>query len=450
MALTALQIDTDKTEYSRLEPLRSTVKVRVLPTPATDLVGEVVVLSLIKKGVTIWSTELTFNGNYPKGQVQPIDLTNIKDALGVTHINRGIYTLTVTQGNVTASKRFQVAMITALEMRKSYCQGLYLVSGYQLTAKRQPVAVTGVTIIEVSKGSKAGVVALSFDCSAETLTWGGGTPTPIADEESAILIDCKGNWVVVEIDQFSLPAVNSAEGILLAEESLDDNYLRTEIEKATKEAEILLKVFLEPTRIGTDPYFSNPEDGQYFDYRAMPVMYQDRDFNMRGMGWQIHLPYHQLSSVSVVEGYIGNTQALTISEGALSINRKSGMLDVLPYNSQYIAFYTFFLTFNFWGNREFIADFWRYQGTAGIEENTPGDILKLVGMIAAQSILITAEQAYRAGTTAESNSKDGVSRSSTYNSKGVYDTTISEYKEWVKRMAPKLRNQYRGLPCVVM
>ena len=116
----------------------------------------------------------------------------------------------------------------------------------------------------------------------------------------------------------------------------------------------------------------------------------------------------------------------------------------------YSYLYTFFMSFNFWGVREFIPDFWRYKGIAGIEEDTPGDILKLVGMIAAISILITAEQAYRAGTTSESISKDGVSRSQSYNSKGIYDTTIAEYKEWVKSNAPKLRNLYRGLPCVVM
>ena len=448
--LTALQIDTDKSEYSRLEPSRSTVKVRILPTPATGLVGEIVTLSLIKKGVTIWSTAVTFTGGFPKGQVVLVDLTNIKDALGVTHINRGVYTLTATHGAISASQSFSVAIMTAAEMRKSYCQGLHLISGYKLAAKRQPSLVTGVTIVDVSKGSKAGVFALSYDSTAETLTWGGGAAIPVAGEENAILIDAKGNWIEVDIDPFSLPSTNAAEGILLAEETLDDEYLRREIEKATQEAEILLKVNLEPTRIATEPYFSNPGEGEYFDYCAMPVMYQDRDFNMRGLNWQLHIPYHQVSNISVVEGYIGNSQALTISSGALSVNRKSGMLSVLPYNSQYTIFYTFFLTFNFWGYREFIPDFWRYKGTIGIEENTPGDILKLVGLIAAQSILITAEQAYRAGTTSKSISKDGVSRSETYNAKGIYDTTIQEYKEWVKVMAPKLRNQYRGLPCVVM
>ncbi len=448
--LTSLQIDTDKAEYSRLEPARSTVKVRVIPTPATGLAGEVVTVSLVKQGVTIWSTTVTFDGECPKGIVVPIDLTNVKDANGVTHINRGSYSVTAVQGAVAASTTFAVAIITATEMRKSYCQGLHLISGYKLEAKRQPSVVTGVTIIDVSQQNKPGVVALSFDATAQTLTWGYGSPIPLTGADSEILIDKKGNWIEVEIDSFSLPSANAAEGILLAEASLDDDYLRAEIEKASQEAELLLKVKLEPTRVATEPYFSAPGDSEYFDIEAMPVMYQSRDFNLRGLAWQLNIPFYQVSSIDAVEGYIGNTQALTITNGALTVNRKSGVLNVLPYNSQYSFLYTFFLTFNFWGMREFIPDFWRYKGTVGIEEKTPGDIMKLVGMIAAVSILTTAEQAYRAGTTSESTSKDGVSRSKSYNAKGIYDTTIEGYNAWIKTTAPKLRNQYRGIPCVVM
>jgi hypothetical protein len=449
--LTSLKIDTDKAEYSRLESLRSVVRVRVLPTPATGLVGEAVVVSLVKKGVTIWSTPVVFSGDASKGVVVPIDLTDIKDDNGDTHISRGIYTVEATQGNVSATKDFSVALITAAEMRKSYCQGLHLVAGYKLAAKRQPSLVTGVTITDVSKGTRAGVKALSYDVSAKTLTWDNGPAITIEDAENAILIDAKGsNWIEVDIDPFGLPDADAAEGILLAEESLDDEFIRREIEKATQEAEVRLKVNLEPTRIATEPYFSNPEQGEYFDYKAAPVMYQARDFNTRGVTWQMQLPYHQVAKISKVEGFMGNTLALTITAGAITVNRKSGLLNILPYNSQYSYLYTFFAQLNFWGYREFIPDFWRYKGTIGVEENTPGDILKVVGLLAAVSILTTAEQAYRAGTTSESTSKDGVSHSRSYNAKGIYDTTIQEYKEWTDKNVPKLRNQYRGIPCVVM
>ena len=448
--LTGLHIDTDKAEYSRLELARSVVRARVLPTPATGLTSEPVVVSLQKRGVTIWSAPVTFSGDCSKGKIVEIDLKAIKDAAGDSHINRGDYTVTATQNAVEATASIRVSLITAQEMRRAYCQGLHLVAGTKLAPKRQPSVVTGVTIVDVSKGHKAGVVGLAYDASDKTLCWGEGVPIEIGDSENEILIDKRGNWVEVDIDPFELPELDAAEGILLADDSLTDEFIRQEIEKATQEVEMRLKVFLEPTRIATEPYFSTPEQGEYFDYEASPVYYQPRDYNLRAGAWQLNLPYHQITNVREVAGFIGNTKAMTISGGAVTANRKSGLLTVMPYNSQYSFLYAFNATVNFWGIRDFIPDFWRYKATAGIQESTPGDVLKAVAMTAAIAVLTTAEQAYRAGITSESTSKDGVSHSRSFNAKGIYDTTIQEYKEWLKTTMPKLQGQYRGISCVVM
>lgn len=451
MALTGISIRLDRPEYSRLETERSVVKARVIPNPATGLVSETVTISLLKKGVAIYETQVVFNGDTPKGTVVEIDLKNIKDAEGITHITRGKYALVARQDTLTETATVNVALITAAEMRKTYCQGLHLVAGYKLAPKKQPSAVTGVTITNVSKNTKVGLKALVYDATAGTLSWDGGAATLLDDSvDSEILMDTRGGYVEVSIDHFSLPATSASEAILIDQESLEDDFLRREIEKATQEVEIALKVFLEPTRIATAPFYQAPEEGEYFDHEAEPLCYYEKDFNMRGLAWQLNLPYHQVSRVGNVSGYIGNSKALEISSGALTVSKKSGVANVLPHNSQYSAFYTFFMTLNFWGSREFIPDFWRYKAVSGIEETTPGDILKAVGYTAATSILVTAEQAYRAGINSESISKDGVSRSVSYNSKGIYDSTIQEYKEWLKTNTPKLRNIYRGVPMVTL
>jgi hypothetical protein len=114
--------------------------------------------------------------------------------------------------------------------------------------------------------------------------------------------------------------------------------------------------------------------------------------------------------------------------------------------------YTFFQQINFWGYREYIADFWRYIAVAGLPE-TPADILKLVGYKAAVSILTIAGHAYRGGFSSESTSKDGVSRSVSYTasaSYGIYSATIENNEKWIKENAPKLRTQYRGLSMVTL
>jgi hypothetical protein len=451
MALTGIAIYLDKPEYSRLETNRSVVRARVVPAPATGLVSETVGVALMKKGVPIYQTTVAFNGDTPKGTVIDIDLKEIKDADGVTHITRGKYQLTATQGSISATATVTVALITAVEMRRTYCQGLHLVAGSKLAPKKQPSVVTGIWISNVSKSSKAGLKALEYNATTNALTWGGGTATPLDDTSSSeILMDAKGGYIEVEIDHFNLPGTDASEAILIDQDALDDDFLHREIEKATQEIELALKVFLEPTRIATAPYFQAPEQGEYFDVEAEALCYYEKDFNMRGLAWQLNLPYHQVSKIEKIAGYIGNSKALEISSGALSVNRKSGVANVLPHNSQYSAFYTFFMTLNFWGNREFIPAFWRYKAVAGIEETTPGDILKLIGYTAAMSILTTAEQAYRAGVSSESISKDGVSRSTSYNAKGIYDTTIQEYKDWLKTNTPKLRNIYRGIPMVTV
>lgn len=450
MALTSLQIDTDKAEYSRLEASRSVVRARVIPSPATDLASEAVVVSLYKKGVPIASVPVVFDGDCEKGTVVSFDLTSIKDANGDTHISRGTYTVEAAQDDVTASKQFSVALITAAEMRKSYCQGLHLVSGMKLAPKRQPSVVTGVTITDVSKGHRAGVYSLAYNATDKTLTWAGGVAIEIEGSENEILLDAKNNFIEVDIDPFTLPEEDAAEGILLYDEAIDNDFIQREIEKATQEVEMVLKVFLEPTRIATEPYFSNPEQGEYFDTEAAPVYYKPKDFNLRAGAWQLDLPFHQITNISEVSGYLGNTRSMTVNNGAITANRKTGTLSILPFNNQYSFLYTFYATMNFWGIREYIPDFWRYKGTAGIQEDTPGDILKAVGKTAAISILQIAEQCYRSGITSESISKDGVSHSKSYNAKGIYDSTIQEYKDWLKSNMPKLRNQYRGIPCVVM
>lgn len=451
MALTGISIHLDKPEYSRLETDRSVIRARVIPSPATGLVSETVVVSLYKKGVPIYSTPVIFNGDATKGQVVEIDLKTIKDADGVTLVSRGKYDVVAEQLDVSTRETTSVALITAAEMRKTYCQGLHLVAGYKLAAKKQPAVVTGVTITNVSKSSKAGLQALVYNATDSTLQWGGGPATTLTDtSDSEILLDAKGAYIEVAIDHFNLPAADASEAILIDQDGLDDDFLRREIEKATQEVELALKVFLEPTRVATEPYYSNPEQGEYFDALAEPVAFYEKDFNLRGMSWQINLPLHQVGKVTNVAGFIGNTECLEILSGATSVVRKSGVVNVLPYNGSFALYYNFYMGINFWGPREFIPAFWRYKAVAGIDETTPGDILKMVGYSAAASILVTAEQAYRAGINSESISKDGVSRSVSYNAKGIYDTTVQEYKDWIKGNAPKLRNLYRGIPMVTL
>jgi hypothetical protein len=450
MALTGLQVITDRTEYSRFEPGKEIIRARVIPTPSTGLVGETVDVRLVRRdGGVVASTTVTFDGDAPKGTIVDMD-TRATDADGIPAVVRGEYAVEASQGNLKTGAPIHVSVITVEAMKRSYCQGAPLYSSAIMAPKKQPSAVTGVTITGISERTKPGVYALAYNQTANTLSWAGGIPIELnAGSREEILLDTLGNYIEVSLDHFDLPGADASEGILVDRQAMSDDHIRHEINIAVDEAETALRVSVEPMRIATEPYFSNPQPGQYFDRKAPALSYYRNDFNQRGLAWHLDLPVQQLQKVSLVEGYMGNSRALEISSGALAVNKTSGALDVLPYNSQYSYLYTFFVGINFWGVRDFIADFWRYIAVAGID-TMPGDVLKMIGYNAAVTLLTTAGQAFRGGATSESISKDGVSRSASYQPQGVYGAAITEYKDWLKTNAPKIRNRYRGIPCVVL
>jgi hypothetical protein len=433
--------------------------VRVLPTPNTALADTVLLVLRRKGGPVIASQTLALAGDLPKGATTTFDLTSIKDADGIPLAIRGDYQVdayptadadTATAPMATAAIR--IALITAEEMRKGYCFGTPLYASDMPMPKRQPQVVTGVTITRLSEDTRKGTYALSYDATAGTLSWGGGAAIPIGSD-SELLPDQYGGYAEAQIDEFELPDNDAAEGIIVDKEGISDDFIRAEIDKAIADAEnATLKVFLEPVKIATEPYFS--EGGH--DRKMPPVMFTRRDFNINGLAWRLDLPVHQLRKVDLLEGFLGNTRTLQIQSGALSAQAKSGEVHVLPYDSEYSLLYTFFVQMRFWGIREYIADFWRYTGVAGLMDSdglTPADVLKLVGYGAAITILTVGGQGYRGGFSSESISKDGVSVSKSYTASatyGIYSASINEFKEWIKTNTTRLRNQYRGLPMVVL
>ena len=432
----------------------------MLPAPATGL-DVTVLLALRKKGGPVIDTvETKLTGDLPKGQTAAFDIAAIKDADGIPLCTRGDYQVEAyspAEGYAAGSPPMAVAairvsLITVEEMRKGYCFGTPLYASDTPAPKRQPVVVSGVRITRLSEDTRKGVAPLVYVVGGKTLSWNGGPAVPIGGDRE-ILPDGFGGYAEVEIDEFNLPTNDASEGIVVDKEDMDDSFIRSEIDKATDSIENTeLKVLIEPARIATEPYYSNPEPGEWFDKKVVPVMFTRRDFNRNGITWHLDIPVSQLLKIDKVAGYMGNTKALEIQQGAFSVNRKAGTLDVLPYNSQYSYLFTFFQQLQFWGMREYIADFWRYAGVAGLTE-TPGDVLKLIGYTAATSILTVAGQAYKGGFSSESISKDGVSRSASYTASatyGIYSATITEYKDWIKTNKARIRNQYRGLQMVVL
>ena len=454
--LTSLSLFTDRSEYSRFETTRAVIRVRVVPNPAAGLSDETVTVTLKRKtGEVVTSQVITLTGDAPKGQIVEIDLREVKDENGIPLCIRGDYEVEASQdGGPSASVSVRVALITVEAVRTTYCRGVTLYSSEILRPVKQPVLVTGVTITNASKSVKDKSYILSYDKDAGTLSWAGGAAVTLdASVTTEILPDTVGGYVEVSIDHFELPDATVDETIFIDNEKMTDDAIRDLLEQAIAETENdILKVYLEPMRIATEPYYSAPKDGQYFDKKVDTLAFYSHDYNLQALAWHLNLPVSQLLRVDRIQGFMGNTAALEINNGAFAINRASGTVDVLPFNNQYSYLWTWFVNQRFWGVRSYIADFWRYQGMAGLEV-CPPDVLKLVGYVCAVTILTIAGQAYRGGYSSEATSKDGVSRSVSYTASaiyGIYSATITEYKEWLKKNQSRIGRMYRGIQMVVL
>lgn len=450
MPVAALKVIIDREEYSRFEPSRSVVRARVLPSPATGLADAVTVDLCRKDGIVLATQTVLFAGDQLKGAVVMFQLADIKSSDGYPTVVRGDYTIKATCGDVSGSAPFIVSIITVEELKAGYCRGMSLYSREIMAPRKQPSLVTGVTIKTVSSGSSPGLYILKFTAPA-TLQWNDGPAVSIEDGlTSEILPDASGAYIEVRVDSFDLPAGNATEGILIDQETLTDAALRSEIQRAVSELENrIIDSPVEPLRMATEPYFSNPAEGEYYDKLAQPAAFYRKDvFNMQSKAWHVSMPYQQLNKVYRMEGYVGDEKSLDVSEGVFKCNVRQGIVEVLPASSTYTYFMTFFSQLDYWGIREYIADFWRYTALIGLRDLDP-DLIKAIGYSAAIPVLTSAGMAARGGYQSVSISKDGVSQSSS-TSKGLYSAAVDEYKEWLNDNRQRLATRYKGLTMVTL
>lgn len=450
MAIETLQIYPDREEYSRFEPSRKVIKVRVVPTPSTGLNEQVKVALCRHDGAELASQTIAFLGDYPKGAFASFDTSEISDADGYPVCIRGNYSVIASVGNVITSKVVKISLITVDGMKESYCAGIPLNFRDMMTVKKQPSLVTGIRVDRISQGTPAGLHLLKYEKSTSTLQFNKGAKVEIGSGVTQeVLPDERSNYLEVTIDSFEIPDNDAAEMLLIDREALDDATIRSEIEKATTEVERIIGTFLEPIRMATEPFYRNPEQAEWFDKEATAGTFYRREvFPEVAKAWHINLPYTHVQKVYHLEGRFGNQKSMSIENGIYKINHKQGVMDVLPNNAQFAYIVNFFSQLDFWGVREYIADFWRYKALIGLVD-LEAELLKAVGYIAAIPLLVIAGQAARGGLSSESISKDGVSRSTSV-SQGLYGDTIREMQAWIDKNRAGLAQRYRGFNMTVL
>jgi hypothetical protein len=444
--ITILQIHTDRSEYSRLESDRSVLKVRVVP----DAAGTATV-RVLRRGTELAVQEIAVTT--PKGAVAVFDL-KVLAADGFPLFTTGTYEITAISGDVSASSTFIVSLMTVANLKKSYCAGLPLKQADIITAVKQPSLVTGISITQASQGTGPGIYLLVYKAAtvdpvgAATIQWNNGAIVELAAAPgNEILPDDRGNYIDVDIDPFNLPDGNVAEGIILDYATIDDATIRQEIRNGVAEIERCIGTFLEPKRAATAPYYDDT-----YDLKAEGAHFFRREaFSQSSLSWRINLPYTHVQKMSVLDGYFGGNKVLELSHGVFALNHGVGSVEILPQAAELSYIITFFTQLNYWGIRESITDFWRYQAIIGLMHvEDKADLLKAVGYVASIPILTIAGQAARGGRQSESMSKDGVSRSSSFGQTGVYGATVDQNQKWLDANKGKLRQRYGGFVMATM
>jgi len=370
---------------------------------------------------------------------------------------------TVTLFNVTAdSPDFGINIVTAAQLRDTYLFGIDLQSSDVRMPKFQPRKVTGVEILEVSRNHPLSFYPLNYTVDAQGtkfLSWADGDLIEITDDYTQYLLPCgevegSAEFIKVSADFYRMPTSGVKESLLIDEFEMTDDMIRSYISKATDSLEFHeLQVYLEPTQLVTDidvNDISFSDDGNSivintdYDFITTPVNFYPRS---PGHWISIQFPFPQVIDVTELYGAVANTRVVHINYEWIEVSPKSGFAQLVPFNTEIAFDFTGLIWVESLHSATPIPNFWHYNAVAGLRE-VPANILKMLGMTAAISILTVAGQAFRGGFSSQSISRDGVSESVSYTSSaiyGIYSATIEEFKKWIEENLPGIRNYYRGV-----
>jgi len=132
-------------------------------------------------------------------------------------------------------------------------------------------------------------------------------------------------------------------------------------------------------------------------------------------------------------------------QGNIELVPTSGQASALVWQSFPFAFATM--------QTRIVPSFWQYAVVAGLPD-LHGEREVLREAIAKKCVVeaaLFAANAYRAGVTAESTSRDNISISRSYSTSAMYSVYAHitlPYLDWLKDNLPQIRKRFGGLPIV--
>lgn len=475
---TAITVTVDDTEYSRFEDDRDTVTVFIIAT-GTALTGEQIKVELFKarrnRDVAVaFKTHTLVNATTTEESIA-FDLTEIVDQDEAPKVRRGKYFFRASSVSDTLiigdSEDFLVSLVTVDNLRQNYLHGTDQRASDILIAHDQPVLVTGVEIMEVSRGHPSTWHPLAYNIVSDesgdfvrTISWCGGPTVALVSGTKRYTLR-RGNkqpdWIRIRVPTIvTLPITSVSEDILIDRAPLDEARIREILNQAISWIEdSALDVFLEPTRIVTQPNstaitFPVGSDILFFSLADWDEIVDAVSYRVPAAGHWINfkMPYRPLIRFDELFGQVSNTRIVDIALEWLEIHERGGLVELVPFNQE--------LAFNFIGliwvealrGPVPLPNFWNFDALAGFRK-TPKVLIELIAKKAAIDILTIAGQAFRGGFSSQSVSRDGVSESVSYTASaiyGIYSASIEQYKKWIDENLVKLRGAFRGSNMVVL
>ena len=365
----------------------------------------------------------------------------------------------MTDTNVYAdSADFPISIVSAQQLRNTYLFGLNLQANDVRAVKFQPSRITGVEVVEVSSSHATGFDRLTYIYQGapsvlRQISWGAGPVISITAPGRYLLRhDCTGgDYIIVQIRNLSaLPTAGVTEDLFVTKAEITDDMLRRWIEQSCDwlENDKLAGVFLEPTRVVTDPILPGNVMPDW-DFIVPPITFYQR----QPAKWiDILFPYPGLLRIDELFGQIAETRIIDVALEWAEISERNGFVQLVPFNTT-IAYQFIGLMWveGLRGTME-LPNFWHYNAMAGLRQVDPV-ILEVIAKKAAVDALTVAGQAFRGGFASQSLSRDGVSESVSYTASaiyGIYSATIEDYTKFINREIKQIKGRYRGVNMIVM
>lgn len=463
-APTSITVSIDRDEYSRfeIEAGRASIAVTVVVAGGVDMDAEEITLNMYKarrtRDSSVYSTTLTVSGHSdPTTLSCSIYLPDLTSD-NVSLLRRGAYfveAVSVTDTDVYGvSNDFPISIVTAQELRKSLLFGLTMEAQSMRDVKLQPSIITGITVEEVSHTHPQGFKTLNLlkiEDGKYQLSWAGGTLVSVAQAGQYILPgECGSEYIVIRVSSMTaLPSSSIVEELLVVKSSISDAMLRRWINQACDwlENDKLAGVFLEPTKICTDPISAGVAVD--WDFIVSPLTFFP---SVQGSWIDIQFPFPGLISIERLWGSLGTTDIVEVNERWIEIAERNGFVQLVPYNATTAFQFIGLVWVEALRGRRELPNFWHYVATSGLRDVDP-ILTEVIGKKAAMDALAVAGQAFRGGYSSQALSRDGISESVSYTASaiyGIYSATIEEYSKFLNREIKQLKGRYRGVGMVVL